>query len=135
MKDQIQLSFWPNKKISLNLSPFVILILICAFAKFLIHMLTASNYGYFCDELYTIALSKHLAFGYVDLPPLVPALVALSRATVLAGYVQTSRFRLCGCSTAHSIFRGHIPLDLRNVVVCHPSFTRYCRSVQSISPD
>jgi hypothetical protein len=34
----------------------------------------------FFDELYTIALSRHLAFGYVDLPPLVPALVALSRA-------------------------------------------------------
>jgi 4-amino-4-deoxy-L-arabinose transferase-like glycosyltransferase len=31
------------------------------------------------DELYTNALSRHLAFGYVDLPPLVPALVALSR--------------------------------------------------------
>jgi 4-amino-4-deoxy-L-arabinose transferase-like glycosyltransferase len=43
-------------------------------------MLTAANYGYFCDELYTIALSKHPAFGYIDLPPLVPALVVLSRA-------------------------------------------------------
>ena len=45
-----------------------------------IHLYTAPGYGYFSDELYTIALSRHLAFGYVDLPPLVPALVALSRA-------------------------------------------------------
>jgi hypothetical protein len=51
----------------------------CAAVKFLIHILTGSNYGFFCDELYTIALSKHLAWGYVDLPPLVPALVALNR--------------------------------------------------------
>jgi 4-amino-4-deoxy-L-arabinose transferase-like glycosyltransferase len=74
-----ELSPWQNKKLSFALSPFVWLVTICAAAKFTIHMLTAANYGYFCDELYTIALSKHLAFGYVDLPPLVPALVALSR--------------------------------------------------------
>ena len=43
-------------------------------------MYSAPEYGFFFDELYTIALSRHLAFGYVDLPPLVPALVALSRA-------------------------------------------------------
>jgi 4-amino-4-deoxy-L-arabinose transferase-like glycosyltransferase len=43
-------------------------------------MYSAPGYGFFGDELYTIALSRHLAFGYVDLPPLVPALVALSRA-------------------------------------------------------
>ncbi len=42
-------------------------------------MYMAPGYGFFFDELYTNALSRHLAFGYVDLPPLVPALVALSR--------------------------------------------------------
>jgi hypothetical protein len=42
-------------------------------------MFTAEGYGFFGDELYTIALSKHLAFGYLDLPPLVPLLVAVSR--------------------------------------------------------
>ncbi|MGA2615794.1 MAG: hypothetical protein ABSG38_20335 [Spirochaetia bacterium] len=31
------------------------------------------------DELYTIALSKHLAFGYVDAPQLAPLLMAASR--------------------------------------------------------
>lgn len=62
-----------------GLSSVTLLIIICAAAKFAVHMLTAQNYGYFCDELYTIAMSKHLAFGYVDLPPLAPALCALSR--------------------------------------------------------
>ena len=56
------------------------LVIISARVKFALHMYIAPGYGFFGDELYTIALSRHLAFGYVDLPPLVPALVALSRA-------------------------------------------------------
>lgn len=55
-------------------------ILLGALAKFALHLINARGYGLFFDELYTMALSRHLAFGYVDLPPLVPAMVALSRA-------------------------------------------------------
>jgi len=43
-------------------------------------MINAPDYGLFFDEMYTAALSRHLSFGYVDLPPLVPALMALNRA-------------------------------------------------------
>ena len=57
---------------------FALLVGAFAATKFIVHILTA-RYGYFCDELYAIALSKHLALGYIDLPPLVPALHALSR--------------------------------------------------------
>jgi hypothetical protein len=35
------------------------------------------HYGYFRDELYNIALSKHLAWGYVDVPPLLPLFIAI----------------------------------------------------------
>ncbi len=45
----------------------------------LIHFLTDGRYGYFRDELYYIACSQHLAFGYVDLPPLSALLLRLSR--------------------------------------------------------
>lgn len=57
-----------------------LVILLAALVKFGIHLYTAPGYSFFIDELYTAALSRHLAFGYVDLPPLVPALMALSRA-------------------------------------------------------
>ncbi len=59
-----------------------LIILISAIVKFAIHLYSDPGYGFFFDEFYTIALSRHLAFGYVDLPPLVPALMAVSRAVL-----------------------------------------------------
>ena len=69
-----------NQKYIFGLSSVTLVIILGAVVKFALHMYMAPGYGFFGDELYTIALSKHLAFGYVDLPPLVPVLVALSRA-------------------------------------------------------
>jgi 4-amino-4-deoxy-L-arabinose transferase-like glycosyltransferase len=40
---------------------------------------TAGRYGFFGDELYYIACSKHLDFGYVDQPPMVALLAYISR--------------------------------------------------------
>lgn len=40
------------------------------------------EYGYFCDELYYIALSHHLDWGYVDVPPLLPLCIAGLRYTI-----------------------------------------------------
>jgi hypothetical protein len=51
------------------------IVLLLALAKFLFHLLTAGRYGIFRDELYYLACSEHLDFGYVDQPPLI-ALVA-----------------------------------------------------------
>ncbi len=48
--------------------------------EFLLLMLFNGNYGYFRDELYYIACSKHLAFGYVDQPPLSIGILWLNRA-------------------------------------------------------
>jgi hypothetical protein len=46
-----------------------------AAAKLILHLLTANRYGYFGDELYFMACGEHLAWGYVDQPPLI-ALIA-----------------------------------------------------------
>src|SRR5205809_4014847 len=43
-----------------------------------VHLLTNRRYGYFRDELYYIACSRHLDFGYVDQPPLSILLLRLS---------------------------------------------------------
>ena len=48
--------------------------------KLLLHLFTADNYGYFRDELYYVAAGEHLDFGYVDFPPLVALLAALTRS-------------------------------------------------------
>lgn len=49
---------------------------------FLLHMLTATRYGYFRDALYYLACSEHLAWGYVDQPPLIAALAWVARHTL-----------------------------------------------------
>src|SRR5260370_18064879 len=53
------------------------LLVYLALLDFVGHMLFAGNYGYFRDELYYLADGRHLAFGYVDQPPLIGWLAAL----------------------------------------------------------
>jgi hypothetical protein len=48
----------------------------------LIHFLTNGAYGYFRDELYFMACGDHLAWGYVDLPPMVALVARFSRAAM-----------------------------------------------------
>lgn len=46
-------------------------------AKLLLHLATLRGYGVFRDELYYLASTDHLAWGFVDHPPLSIALLAL----------------------------------------------------------
>jgi hypothetical protein len=52
-----------------------------SFVSFGIHLLAnlLGRYGYFRDELYYLACSRHLAAGYVDQPPFSIFLLALAR--------------------------------------------------------
>src|SRR6266849_6601675 len=45
-----------------------------AVASFVLHMIFNNRYGYFRDEFDYIICGRHLAWGYVDQPPLVPVL-------------------------------------------------------------
>ncbi len=54
------------------LSSGMALIWAIALAKFLFHLYYNNRYGYFRDEFDYIACGNHLAWGYVDQPPLIP---------------------------------------------------------------
>jgi Dolichyl-phosphate-mannose-protein mannosyltransferase len=66
----------PNLLRRINLAPAVLII---AGVSFVAHVLVGNNYGYFRDELYVMAMSQHPAFGYVDVPPLVPWMTLVPR--------------------------------------------------------
>jgi hypothetical protein len=54
-------------------------VLVIAGISVVVHLLFANNYGYFRDELYFMAMSQHPAFGYVDVPPVVPWITLIPR--------------------------------------------------------
>lgn len=64
-------SFYRENYILLYLGLFTVLIHFLSNAFF--------NYGYFRDEFYYIACSKHLSLGYVDQPPLSIFILAVNR--------------------------------------------------------
>jgi hypothetical protein len=63
----------------------------------LIHFLSNGGYGYFGDELYYMACGRHLAWGYVDQPPFVALMAAVTRH-LLGSSLFALRFfpALCG---------------------------------------
>ena len=62
-----------------------------ALAKLIFHIYFNNRYGYFRDEFDYIACGNHLAWGYVDQPPLIPFLIHISRA-VLGDSLRAIRF-------------------------------------------
>lgn len=73
------------------ISSSMALIWAIAVAKFLFHVYFNNRYGYFRDEFDYIACGNHLAWGYVDQPPLIPFLTRVTIA-VLGDSLRAVRF-------------------------------------------
>src|SRR5258708_5601377 len=55
-------------------------VILCLSAcKLLVHLYAGRHYGYFVDELYYLACSRHLDWGYVDQPPLIALITWIAR--------------------------------------------------------
>lgn len=57
-------------------------ILLLALSKLAIHLYAGRGYGYFVDELYYLACSRHLDWGYVDQPPLIAVVTWFVRTVI-----------------------------------------------------
>jgi 4-amino-4-deoxy-L-arabinose transferase-like glycosyltransferase len=69
----------------------MLIIWLVALAKLLFHIYFNNRYGYFRDEFDYISCGDHLAWGYVDQPPLIPFLIHINRA-VLGNSLRSIRF-------------------------------------------
>jgi len=79
--------------------------------KFALHVYAAKNYGYFVDELYFIACSKHLAWGYVDMPGLLSLVVRIERMLFGDG-LHAIRFLAAVAGAVNLILAGAIAREL-----------------------
>lgn len=71
--------------------PLARLVFLFTAASLLLHFLGRERYGFFRDELYYIACGNHVAFGYVDQPPLIAVIARLS-SLVFGNTISGFRF-------------------------------------------
>jgi hypothetical protein len=60
--------------------PAIVLYIVAA--KLVLHLLTVARYAIFRDEMYYLACSRHMAWGYVDHPPLTVWIAWFSRVVL-----------------------------------------------------
>lgn len=86
-------------------------VLFVAFANLLFHSYFNNRYGYFRDEFDYMACGDHLAWGYVDHPPLVPFLIKICRL-VLGDSLRSVRLLPTLASSAAIILTALIAREL-----------------------
>ena len=69
----------------------MLVVLAIALAKLLLHCYFNNRYGYFRDEFDYMSCGDHLAWGYVDQPPLIPFLIHVCRG-LLGDSLRSVRF-------------------------------------------
>jgi hypothetical protein len=81
----------PSPEDKVFLSGGMLIVLGIALAKLLFHIYFNNRYGYFRDEFDYMSCGDHLAWGYVDQPPLIPFLIHINRA-ILGDSLRSIRF-------------------------------------------
>src|SRR6266702_4133253 len=89
----------------------MLVVLFLALANFLLHLYFNNRYGYFRDEFDYMACGDHLAWGYVDQPPLIPFLTKLSRL-VLGDSLRSIRMIPAVATSAAIILTAMIAREL-----------------------
>lgn len=87
------------------------IVLYIAVFKLAIHLYAARFYGYFGDELYFMACSRHLAWGYVDQPPLIAVLIRIERV-LFGDSLQSIRFLAALAGACTVLLAGCITREL-----------------------
>ena len=82
-----------------------------ALAKLALQFAGINHYGFFRDELYYLACGEHLAWGYVDQPPLI-ALIAWLARHLFGSSLFAIRLLPAIAGAAVVIFTGYVARDL-----------------------
>jgi hypothetical protein len=82
-----------------------------AAVKLIIHLYAGRHYGYFVDELYYLACSRHLDWGYVDHPPLIALITWIARV-LLGGSLPAIRFFPAVAGAAEVVLAALIAREL-----------------------
>lgn len=87
----VHTSLNPKQSAAKLLGGGMLIVIAIALGKLILHCVFNNRYGYFRDEFDYLACGDHLAWGYVDQPPLLPFLVRVSRE-VLGESLRSIRF-------------------------------------------
>jgi 4-amino-4-deoxy-L-arabinose transferase-like glycosyltransferase len=82
-----------------------------AAVKLALHLYAGRNYGYFVDELYNIALARHLDWGYVDVAPMI-ALLGRIELTLFGDSLSAVRFFAAVAGAALVLLTGLLAREL-----------------------
>src|ERR1019366_5245635 len=82
-----------------------------AACKLVVHLYAGRYYGYFIDELYNLALARHLAWGYVDVAPMV-ALIGRIELTLFGSSLSAIRLAPALAGAALVLLTGAIAREL-----------------------
>ena len=91
--------------------PLARIVFVIAAVKLALHLYAGRGYGYFVDELYNLALGRHLAWGYVDVAPLI-GLIARVEMTLFGDSLSAIRLFPALAGAAKVILTAMIAREL-----------------------